>query len=67
MSALQREVETHIVALKGSSANREQNNLFVLKFVTAMLVPWCECCLPTVGSTVFAQALMTLQGSGLFP
>ena len=28
MSALQREVETHIVALKGSSASREQNNLF---------------------------------------
>jgi hypothetical protein len=59
----QREVEPHVVALKGSSVRREQINLLVRKFMTengCFLVQ----VLPAAGSFVFAQAVMTLQGSG---
>jgi hypothetical protein len=56
---VQREVETHVVALKGSSVSRELNNLLVVrKFMTengCFLVQ----VLPTAGSFVFAQDVTT--------
>ena len=63
----QREVETHVVALKGSSVSREQINLLVVRqFMTENGYCLVQV-LPTAGGFVFAQVVMAPQGSGTLP